>query len=395
MHQHTSPSLDIAALRAQTLGTANAVYLNNASSSLMPRNVVDAITDHARSEAELGVQRAAARVEDRLAAGIKDAATLFGCAPADVVFTTSNTQGWHSALAAIRLGPGDVILTGNSEWGGNYAALLHLAARTGSHVETIPNDPQGTVSLEALAARMDERVKLIAITWVASGNGAVQPAAGIGRIAREAGIPFLLDGAQGVGQLPAEVADLGCDVLTVPGRKWLRGPQGSGLLYVRASFADRHPPLLVDYFSARLAEKGPVPREGAAGFERAGLSTAVRLGLCTALREHVSAGPACIHERIQTLGKRLRMGLGALPNISVRDTGIQQAGLVTFTHAARPSIEVCEALARQGIVVTTIGAFYTPVDFAARGLSEVVRVSPHVFNTEDEIDRLLEAVSRC
>ena len=155
------------------------------------------------------------------------AARLFNAQPDEIALTGGNSPGWGSAFAAFATAhpwqPGDRILVGRHEWGGNLACMRLIAERAGARVETIPSDQDGCVDPEALRAMLDERVRLIALTWLPANGGLINPAAAIGAVAREHGIAYFVDAAQAVGQLPIDVEQVGCDVLAGAGRKALRG----------------------------------------------------------------------------------------------------------------------------------------------------------------------------
>jgi selenocysteine lyase/cysteine desulfurase len=131
-------------------------------------------------------------------------------------------------------------------------AYLHQAQRTGVELVFVPNDASGQIDTNALAHMIDQRVKLIAISHVPTGGGLVNPAHAVGRIAQSAGVPFLLDACQSAGQLALDIDALGCDMLSATGRKYLRGPRGTGLLYVRNAWITQLDPPLLDQHAATL-----------------------------------------------------------------------------------------------------------------------------------------------
>jgi selenocysteine lyase/cysteine desulfurase len=231
----TTARLDLSRLRADTPGIAHRVHLNNAGSGLMPRPVLDAMTDCLRREAEIGGYEAAAEATGRLEGVYDSVARLIGAERDEIALTENATIAWQMAFYALAttFRSGDRILTARAEYAANYVAFLQTARRTGAVVEVIPDDPDGVLDPEALRRMIDDRVRLIAITWVPTNGVLVNPAADVGRVARACGVPYLLDACQAVGQMPADVGALGCDMLSATGRKFLRGPRGTGFLYVR------------------------------------------------------------------------------------------------------------------------------------------------------------------
>jgi selenocysteine lyase/cysteine desulfurase len=251
------------------------------------------------------------------------------------------------------------------------------------------------VSVDALSEMIDERVKLIAITHVPTNGGLVNPAAAIGAVARQAGIPYLLDACQSVGQMPVNVEEIGCDMLSTTGRKYLRGPRGTGFLYVRRELCQRLDPPFLDLHAATwTARDAYVIRDDARRFENWETNYAGKVGLAVALDYARSWGMGDIWARIQPLAANLRESLSAIPGVRVTDIGAEQCGIVTFMMEGVPAPEIGQALAAQAINVTVSRTSSTRYDMEARGLREIVRASVHYYNDESEIARFCEAVAQ-
>jgi len=383
-------TLDTARLRAETPGADRVLHLNHAGSSLMSAATIEAVHAHLRREAEGGSMEAGSAATTALEQVRADAARLLGATADEIAFTGGNSDGWGRAFAALRLKPGDKVLVSRSEWGGNLACL----ERAGVAIETVPADDDGRISLAALENRLDDRVRLLALTWAPANGGLIQPAAAVGRLARAAGVPYFIDAAQVVGQLPIDVRAVGCDVLTAPGRKSLRGPRGTGLLFVRRDFQDRLDPAFVDTSSAPIGPGGTVLRSDARRFESAEGPAALRLGLGVAIRQALDLGIENIRTAIAANADALRARLSDLAGVTLRDLGIERSGLVSFTLAGHAGAEVQAAMAAQGINLGFNGRAYTPLDMDARGLTEVLRASVSYLTTEAELDRLVAALSR-
>ena len=262
-------------------------------------------------------------------------------------------------------------------------------------VEVVPDDETGQLSVEALRQMADERVRLIAVTHVPTNGGLVNPAAEIGAVAREVGALYLLDACQSVGQMPIDVNEIGCDLLSVTGRKFLRGPRGTGLLYVRRSILDQLEPPLLDLHAAEwVAPDRYMMRDDARRFENWETNVAAKLGLGAAIDYALDWGLEPIWERVSSLADLLREALGALPGVAVRDQGAVRCGIVSFTVEGADLTAVRDALRAQKINVSVSPSEYTLIDMQARGLPAVVRASVHYYNTEEEIARFCEALAR-
>lgn len=386
--------IDLARVRGDTLGVDDIVHLNNCGSSLPPRSVVDAQVDYLREEQRMGGYEVAAARSDDLHDFTVLTARMLGCGVDEVAFQGSAIEGWWRAFLSINLQPGDRVLAGTSEYQGNAFGLLQARDR-GVLVETIPNDERGTIDLAALAAAIDDRVGLVCLTQVSMSNGAVHPAADVGRLCRDAGVPFLLDACQVAGQRPLDVDRLGCDFLVYTGRKFMRGPRGTGVLYARRSTVDRlGPSPFVDGRSGTWTggdtwEHTP----GAARFELGERSFAAQVGLAEATRYALDVGLDTIAERVGMLAERLRGQLAGLDLVRVRDEGDDRCGIVTFTLEGLTAAEVRSSLGAAGINIGAPGAVNARWDLGRRNIDAVARVGVHYFNSEHELDRLVDAVA--
>jgi selenocysteine lyase/cysteine desulfurase len=385
--------IDVARARLETPGCAHVLHLNNAGAALPPWAVRDAVIGHLALEAEIGGYEAAARAQAAIERVYDAAAALLNCARDEVAVVENATRAWDMAFYSIPFRPGDRILMCMSEYASNYIAALQVARRTGAVVEAIPNDPTGQVSVDSLARMIDDRVRLIAITHVPTNGGLVNPAAEVGAVARAAGVPYLLDACQSVGQMPVDVEAIGCDMLSATGRKYLRGPRATGILCVRRPWVERLEPPFLDLHAATwVARDRYEVREDARRFENWETYCAGKIGLGVAIDYALGWGLPAIRDRVRRLAERLREGLVALPGVRVHDLGRERCGIVSFT-APRPAPDLQRALAAQGINVSVSSVASTRLDMEARGLERVVRASPHYYNSEAEIDRFGDALA--
>lgn len=387
-------TIDLDRVRRDTPAAARVIHFNNAGSSLPPAPVVEAQIAHIRREAEIGGYEAEAEAGARREEVYRSIARLLNCADDEVALVENATVAWDMAFHSLRFRPGDRILTAQAEYASNYIAYIQAARHSSAVVEMVPGTPTGELSVEALERMIDDRVKLIAVTHVPTNGGLVNPAAEIGRVAKAHGIPFLLDACQSAGQLPLDVAAIGCDMLSATGRKYLRGPRGTGFLYVRKAILDRLEPPFLDLHAAEwVAPDRFEMRPDARRFENWENNIAAQLGLGVAVDYALDLGIEAIEARVTALAADLRARLGEIPGVTAADVGRRRCGIVTFFVSGRPAGEVKAALAARGINCSVSGPSSTLLDATARNLPDLVRTSVHYYNSEAEIAACAEAVA--
>lgn len=388
-------SVDLAHARADTPGCAHVAHFNNAGAALPPRPVIEAVRRHLELEATIGGYEAADAAHEATGRFYDAVATLLSCHRDEVAFVESATRGWDMAFHALRFREGDRILTGRAEYASNVIAMLREAERTGASLEIVPDDAAGQIDVSALEAMIDDRVKLIALTHVPTNGGLVNPAEAVGAVARRAGVPYLLDACQSAGQMPLDVDRLCCDMLSATGRKFLRGPRGTGFLYVRRGWIEKLDPPFLDLHSATwTGPRSYAVRGDARRFEQWERDVAGQIGLGVAVGYALSFGLAAIWSRVSMLADSLRARLAALPGVSVHDKGAVRSGIVTFKVDGETADSVQRRLRGQAINTSTSTAGNARFDMPERGLDALVRASVHYYNSEEEIARLCEAVAR-
>ncbi len=386
-------TLDIDALRADTPGCGHRIHLNNAGAALMPAPVLKACRDHLTREANHGGYEAAAEAKAALEDTYDAVAELLQCHRDEVAIVENATRAWDMAFYSLSFAEGDRILTSEASYASNYLAFLQQARRTGAVIDVIPRNEAGSIDLHVLEDRIDDRTALIALTHVPTNNGLVNPAAEVGRLARAAGVPFLLDACQSAGQLPLDVDALGCDMLSATSRKYLRGPRGMGFLYVRQSLIETMEPPIIDLHAATWT--GPdsyTLRADARRFETWEKNYAAQLGLRAAIRYALDLGLDTIQDVVQARAAHLRKLLADVPAVTVQDTGAVQSGIVTFSVDGQPASGIQEALRAQDINVSVSPPSSTLLDATRRSLPPLVRASVHYYNTNEELGALQQAL---
>lgn len=390
----SSSSFDIDRARRETRGCEQAIHFNNAGSAMTPAPVADYLQAYLRDDEIKGGYETAAARDDELENFYEATARLVNGSPDEVAFIENATRAWDQVFYAFPLSEGDKILTTVSEYGSNLIAYLQRARQTGAEVVIIPNDNHGQIDTNALEAAIDSRTKLISISHVPTGGGLVNPAKEVGRIARAHGILYLLDACQSAGQIPLDVEELGCDFLSATGRKYLRGPRATGLLWVRREWITKLEPPLLDQFSADLLDAETyVVREDARRFENWERYFAGQAALGVAIDYAMEWGIDAIWERVSALAARLREELSANPEVKLTDEGAVKCGLVTFQHARFKASEIKTKLTARNINVSVSDGPGMRLSYLARGLEAgMVRSSVHYYNTDEEIDCFVAAI---
>jgi selenocysteine lyase/cysteine desulfurase len=390
--------LDIEALRADTPGCTHVTHLNNAGCALPPAIVTDTMVEQLRREEVIGGYEAHAEARDRVAGVYASVGELVNAPIERVALVESATVAWDRGLQAIAFGdplqPGDRMLVSGSEYASNVLPLLQLARRTGASVEVIPDGDDGIVDVEALGAMLDERVRIVSVNHAPSQNGLVNDVVAIGDTLRIHGSPawYLVDACQSVGQMPVDMGRIGCDVLSATGRKFLRGPRATGFLVVSQRMLDELEPFPLDLHAATWTTLEDYEvAEGAARFESWERAYAALLGMGAAIDYALACGIEPIAERIGALAARLRTGLAEIPGVMVRDRGTVQSGIVTLR--VDDAAGVVAGLRARGINTSLSTPDYSRIDFGRDQATGLVRISPHAYNTEDEVDRAIAAVA--
>jgi selenocysteine lyase/cysteine desulfurase len=388
-------TVDLLRWRADTPSCAHLVHLNNAGAALVPRAVQDTVNRHLELELEIGGYEAGELERPAIRASYQAVADVIGTQARNIALVQSSTAAFAQAISAFDFQPGDLILTSRSDYASNQIMYLSLAQRRGVKIIRAPDAPEGGIDPDAVRSLVAKRRPvLVALTWIPTNSGLVQPAEAIGEICEASEVPYLVDGCQAVGQMQIDVARLKCDFLAATARKFLRGPRGLGFLYVsnRVLEAGTHP-LLVDMHGATwTAPDSFLLTPDARRFEYWEFSYALVLGLGAAARYAMEVGIETAQARAWDLANYARARLAELPEVRVLDRGPKLCAIATATVEGRRAEELKLDLRARGINLSSPEREDAVIDMDEKGANSALRVSPHYYNTREEINTAVEAL---
>jgi selenocysteine lyase/cysteine desulfurase len=383
------------ALRTDTPGCREKVHFNNAGASLMPETVIESIENYIRVEASLGGYEAADHKATEINGFYESAARLLNSKASNIAFTSSATNSYARALSCIPFEKGDKVLIANEDYISNQLAFLSLQKRWNIQLVRAASLPEGGVDVEDMKRLMDKHIpRLVSLTHVPTNSGLVQPVEQVGQLCRERDIPYLVDACQSVGQFPVDVQKIQCDFLSATFRKFLRGPRGTGFLYVSEAILKKNwEPLFIDMRGADWTGDNEYKiRADARRFEDWELPYALLLGSKSALDYALSVGLENIQARNKILCERFRHGTGTIKGLALLDLGKERCSIITVRIPRWQPKDLLEALRKQNINTSISYRNFALIDFEKKGVDWALRVSPHYFNTEEEIDILLNAL---
>jgi selenocysteine lyase/cysteine desulfurase len=380
--------------RADTPGCHDRIHLNNAGAALPPQLVLETMQRHLAREAEIGGYEAADEAASRVHEVYELLGAVIGAPARNIAIVENATVAVAQALSAFDFRPGDVLVTSRCDYPSNQLMYVSLARRTGLVVHRADDLPEGGVDPESVRRLVrNPRCRVVVLTWVPTNSGLVQAAEAVGAICAEAGIPFVLDACQSVGQLPVDVRRLKCDYLAATARKFLRGPRGIGFLYVSdRALAKGAYPLYVDMRGAEWTAADEFTlADGARRFENWEFAYALVLGMGEAARYALAVGDVgCT--RARALAADLRAKLQTLPKVRVHDRGAELCAIVTIAVAGHEPDTLKLQLRARGINTSVTDRDDGVLDLESKGVTALLRLSPHYYNTVAELDAAVAAL---
>jgi len=388
--------LDLHKIRRDTPGTSTVLHLNNAGASLMPQPVINAMRNHLDLELYGGGYEAAAAEADAVRRFYDSLAQMLRTNPRNIAFATNATDAYSKALLSIPFEQGDIILTTVDDYVSNQIAFLQLQKRFGVQLFRAKTTATGGVDVDDMLHLIEQhQPRLVAVTHVPTSSGLVQPVAEIGKACKEKEIWYLVDACQSAGQMPLDVHEIGCDFLSATFRKFMRGPRGAGFLYASDRVLEEGlEPLFVDMRGAEWIEADRYELQAdAKRFEIWERSYAIMLGAASATEYALIQGLGNIAKRVTHLADYTRQRLAELPEVRILDRGEQLCGIVTLHVEGCQPERLKTALQEKRINTSYTAIGSARLDFQEKGIEWALRISPHYYNTEAEIDTLSVALA--
>jgi cysteine desulfurase / selenocysteine lyase len=390
--------LNVEALRAATPGCVDVAFLNNAGAALPTTQTLEATIAHLRREAVIGGYKAGDEAADLIQGARATTARLIGAQTHEIALTASDTAGFAKVFWGMVNGgvlvEGSRVIVDQVAYNSHYMGLLQLQRTHSIKIAVLPSNPDGSIDVSKIDQTLDQPTALVMSTTIGTHCGLINPIAAIGAACKARSIIHMVDACQAIGQLPVNVEDIACDVLTSTGRKWLRGPRGTGLLFVRDSLAQRCDPPGLDGVSGNWIDAYDYSRVvGALRFEEFESSIAARVGLANALTELETLGVQNVRDRLVILSEYLRTRLSEVGGI-VHDGEGERSAIVTWSVPGIDPTVVVQAANLANITINVSPAAYARLDMVAKNQTSVVRASPHIYNTTEELDRLIDVVAK-
>ncbi|MEM8524335.1 MAG: aminotransferase class V-fold PLP-dependent enzyme [Bacteroidota bacterium] len=385
--------LDIQQVRQETPVCLQKIHLNNAGASLQPQVVMQSVLDYLQLEAETGGYETATLKAQEIQGFYTAVAQLLKTKPQNIAYAHHATEAYNKALSSIPFERGDILLTTDDDYASNQIAFLQLQQKLGIQIIRAAQLPEGGVDVNSVEELIKKHCpKLVAVTHIPSNSGLIQDVYSIGRLCQQHDILYLVDACQSVGQLDLDVNEMHCDFLSATGRKYLRGPRGTGFLYVSDKALALHlEPLFLDLGSADWsAPFGYQVAPTARRFEYWENNRANLVGLKTAVEYALQIGLPAIEKRALQLGDYTRRQITQYTDFQVLDRGNHLCSIVTIHHSKYDGAALKKRLVTNNINVSLAVRMSALLDFERKGVEWALRISPHCFNKKEEIDELIQ-----
>ncbi|MCD0478139.1 aminotransferase class V-fold PLP-dependent enzyme [Chryseobacterium sp. LC2016-29] len=372
------------------------LFFNNAGSSLMPNIVVDSMLDYLKQEEQFGGYEVANKKAELLENFYTETAKLINCKPSNIAFMTSATEAFSKALSSIIFKEGDTVITTVDDYISNQITFISLQKRLNVKIIRIKKLENNELDLEDFENLIKQNhPKLVAVTHIPTNSGLVQDIEAVGKICRQYDILYLADCCQSVGQMVVDVEKIGCDFLTATGRKFMRGPRGSGFLYVSDRILEQdYAPILLDMRGAHWSEYNNYELfKTAKRFEHWEVSYAAVLGMMEAVKYANNVGLNNIENYNRKLAQTFRINLKN-NGFKVLDIGNNLSSIVTFCGPDNDLENIQKVLRENNVFFSASYKHSALIDFTDKKVDGAVRLSPHYFNTLEEVEKVSEVLRK-
>lgn len=363
------------------------IYLNNASVSLVPHTCIQAMNDFLIDYNSLGPDSldSDSFVNDKLRSTRNVISQIIKCRPEELVLTQSTTDGLNIVSNGIKTNSNSNIIIRDSfhEHHANFFPWLKLGKQI--TLKNLGIDDNGFFKIDELEKLIDNDTKLVVLSHALYNTGAILPVEETGKILEEKNIPFCVDSAQTVGCLNVDVNSIKCDFMSFNGSKWLCGPMGTGLFYCKKSSSDLLEPKTIGGESAMIYDGDKIAFKDIPDKFQTGFRNYVGMvGLEASAKYLLQFGISNIRKKVIRLANQLRQELTRIRGISLYgpENHEKRTSIVSFNLAGIEPAELVQRLEKQNIVLAQREIFE----------KKIVRASPHFFNTEDDIQKVVDAI---
>lgn len=357
----------------------------------MPEIVVNTMIEYIRQEEQFGGYETMSSNLESVNQFYEETARLLNCKPSNIAYATSATDAYAKALSSIPFKERDCIITTIDDYISNQIAFISLQKRLNVEVIRVKNLPDHEIDLDDLEVLIKKHhPKLIAVTHIPTNSGLIQNVEGVGELCRRYDILYLVDACQSVGQLNVDVQKIGCDFLTATGRKFMRGPRGTGFLYVSDKVLEQNlAPLFLDMRGANWTQFNDYEViKTARRFEHWEISYSSLRGLTEAVKYANMIGMDQIEKYNRKLAETLRNGLQNA-GYKVLDEGKHLSSIVTFCNEDHTIENIQNVFAQNKVYFSFSNKSSALIDFTNKNINTAIRLSPHYFNTYEEIETVI------
>jgi len=386
---------DLNKVRKDTPHCQDKIFLNSAGASLMPNQVLERMTSYLGEEARHGGYKLYDIYQLEVEEFYVETAKMLNCQPHNIAYAFNATDAFAQALFSIPLERGDVIISTDDDYLSNHIQFHAAYKRFGAQTIRVNNLEDGGLDLVHLERLIKEHnPKLVSITHVPTNTGKVQDVESVGDLCEQYDILYIVDACQSVGQMEVDVEKIKCDFLNVTGRKFLRGPRGTGFLFVSDRVLKMGlTPLRLDGWSANWVAPNKFEfHESARRYEVYEQSYSCTLGLKEAIRYANEIGIDNIYNYNQELLKRLRYNLESHGDILFLDKGEHLVNIFSFQKKGVSKSDLEAGLTINDVYFSSAFKGTAFIDFDKKGVDWAIRISPHYFNTMEEMDRVAEII---